>query len=182
MMESSKQAVSQKQLKSILRARRTGSAQIVGIGEMHVSEDPEDVLVTYSLGSCIGLALHDPVRGMGGLIHCMLPLSRMKPKKAEKKPGMFVDTGVVKLLEDMFERGASRRHLVSRLAGSAHMLDKSRTFRIGQRNHTVLRKILWKNDILIDSHDVGGTVSRTMFFHVGSGKTVVKKGGTFTLL
>jgi chemotaxis protein CheD len=62
------------------------------------------------------------------------------------------------------------------------MLDKSRTFRIGKRNYTVLRKILWKNDILIDAHDTGGTTSRTLFFHVGSGQTVVKKKGTFTLL
>lgn len=166
----------------IIRARREGRARTIGIGEMCVSTNPADVLVTYSLGSCVGLALHDPTRNVGGLIHCMLPLSRMSPEKAQNRPCMFVDTGVVNLLQNVFEAGATRRNVVARVAGGAHMLDRKQTFRIGKRNFAVLRKVLWKNDILIDSHDLGGTVSRTMFFHVGTGDVVIKTGGEMKLL
>ncbi len=147
-----------------------------------MSVDPTDVLVTYSLGSCVGLSLHDDNCGVGGLIHCMLPLSRMNEKKASARPCMFVDTGVTNLLQEMFDRGAQRKNIVARVAGGAHMLDRKRTFRVGQRNHAVLRKILWKNDIMIEADDVGGTVSRTMFFHVGTGDTAIKTGGSISLL
>ena len=166
----------------ILLARRTGRARTVGIGQMCVSDEPTDVLVTYSLGSCIGLVLHDPVRGLGGLIHCMLPLSKMSPAKAQERPCMFVDTGVMRLLQALFDQGASRQDIVARVAGGAHMLDRNQTFRIGRRNFAVLRKILWKNEILIDAQDLGGTASRTLFFHIGSGSTAVKTGRSMKLL
>ncbi|MFW6457650.1 MAG: chemotaxis protein CheD [Planctomycetota bacterium] len=167
---------------SIDRARQRSGLETVGIGDMCVSVDPTDVLVTYSLGSCVGLALYDASCGVGGLIHCMLPLSRMNKQKANARPCMFVDTGVSAMLQEMFDRGAQRKNIIARVAGGAHMLDRKRTFRVGQRNYAVLRKILWKNDILIESDDVGGTVSRTMFFHVGSGDTAIKTGGSITLL
>jgi chemotaxis protein CheD len=167
---------------AIRLARRSGKARTVGIGQMCVSEDPADVLVTYSLGSCVGLTLHDPVHDVGGLIHCMLPLSQMSPDKAQERPCMFVDTGVTRLLQAIFDLGASRRDIVARVAGGAHMLDRNQTFRIGRRNFAVLRKILWKNEILIDAQDLGGTVSRTLFFHVGTGVTAVKTGRSVKLL
>ena len=45
----------------------------VGISEMAVSTNKQDVLVTYSLGSCVGVSFFDPVNNVGALIHCMLP-------------------------------------------------------------------------------------------------------------
>ncbi len=66
----------------------------VDISDMKIAQNREDVIVTYSLGSCVGLTLYDPVAGIGGMIHCMLPLSKIDPEKARIKPYMFVDTGV----------------------------------------------------------------------------------------
>jgi len=149
----------------------------IGISEMKVSSRPEDILVTYSLGSCIGVSLYDPAIQVGGLIHCMLPLSKIDPPKAEANPCMFTDTGVALLLQAVFDMGAERKRLVAKVAGAASFLDEKEMFRIGERNYTVLRKILWKNDILIAAEDIGGTISRTMYLYIAGGQTVVKSGG-----
>ena len=81
---------------------------VVGIGEMIVSADPNEILVTYSLGSCIGVSVYDPEVGVGGLIHCMLPTSKLNPEKAASQPCMFTDKGVVALLHAVIGLGASR--------------------------------------------------------------------------
>jgi len=144
---------------------------------MKVSDRPDDVLVTYSLGSCIGLALFDPVACVGGMIHCMLPLSRIDPTKARANPHMFTDTGVPALVQALFDRGAERKRLVAKAAGAASLLDEKGMFKIGERNYTVLRKVLWKNNILIANEDVGGTIARTMYLHMADGRTVIKSKG-----
>ncbi len=155
---------------------------IVDISGIKVSASPEDVLVTYSLGSCVGLTLFDPEAGVGGMLHSMLPLSKIDKNKAREKPGMFVDTGVSKLLQEVFDRGAQRKRIIAKVAGAARVLDQKKMFRIGERNHTVLRKILWKNDILIAAEDIGGTIPRTLFLHMDAGQTVVKSNGKMSAL
>lgn len=151
--------------------------RIVGISEMCVSQDPEDVIVTYSLGSCIGVSVYDSIAKVGGMVHCMLPLSKIAPEKALAKPCMFADTGVTKLLQEIFNLGATRGNLTVKVAGAASLLDEKGLFKIGERNYTVLRKILWKNNLLIAAEDVKGTASRTMTLYMNTGVTTVKKGG-----
>jgi len=154
----------------------------IGISEMAVTDGPEDVLVTYSLGSCVGLALFDPAIRIGGMIHCMLPLSKIDPQKAAAHPAMFTDTGVSALLQEMFNRGADRKRIVATVAGGGSLLDEKGLFKIGERNYAVLRKVLWKNDILIQGEDVGGTAPRTMYLYMATGKTLVKSNGRSTEL
>ena len=89
---------------------------------------------------------------------------------------MFTDTGVVMLLEEVFKLGAERKRLIAKVAGAASLLDEKRLFKIGERNYTVLRKVLWKNNILIESEDIGGTRPRTMYLHMIDGRTVIKSG------
>ncbi len=149
----------------------------VGISDMKVSNNPSDILITYSLGSCVGLTLHDPVAQVGGLIHCMLPLSKIDKERAKKAPCMFTDTGVPLLIQELLNMGAQKSRLVAKLAGAAKLLDDSNTFRIGDRNKVVLRKVLWKNDILISAEDTGGSVARTMLLYMDTGRTVIKSKG-----
>ena len=149
----------------------------VGISEMRTSNCAEDVLVTYSLGSCVGLAVYDPIAVVGGLIHCMLPLSRIDPEKAKTNPSMFTDTGVPQLLQAVLKLGAQKGRLVAKVAGGSRLLDENGTFKIGERNLVVLRKVLWKNNILIAGQDVGGTVARTMYLRMDSGQTTIKSCG-----
>lgn len=149
----------------------------IGIAEMNVSNQRDDVLVTYSLGSCMGLTLYDPQAGVGGMIHCMLPLSKIDENKAISNPLMFTDTGVQKLLQAVFNLGAERRNLIAKVAGCAVLCDDKGLFKIGERNYTVLRKVLWKNDILIAAEEVGGSIARTMYLYMDSGRTVIKSHG-----
>ncbi len=149
----------------------------IDISDMKLSNNRADVLVTYSLGSCVGLTLFDPVAGVGGMIHCMLPLSKIDPEKAKLKPFMFVDTGVAAMLGELYAMGAQRQNLIAKVAGAGSPLGREETFRIGQRNYTILRKFLWKNNILIDKEDVGGSKARTLYLYMEDGRTTVKSEG-----
>ncbi|SYZ74386.1 putative chemoreceptor glutamine deamidase CheD 1 [Candidatus Zixiibacteriota bacterium] len=147
---------------------------VVGISDIQVSSNPGDVLITYSLGSCIGLTAYDPIAKVGGMIHYMLPLSKISPEKAEAKPGMFADTGVPLLLKGIIARGAAKSRLIVKAAGGSQLMDQNKVFNIGERNFLILRKILWKNNILINSSDVGGMLSRTMRFELDTGLVTIK--------
>jgi chemotaxis protein CheD len=149
--------------------------QVVQVGDMKVGMNG-DVVVTHALGSCLGLMVHDPVARIGGLLHAMLPLSKINPQKAEANPYMFVDTGVVKLFKEIYSLGGKKSRLVVKAAGCGWPMGNNEMFKIGERNYTVLKKLLWKNNILLDAEDVGGTVSRTVHFHISNGKTVIKSG------
>ncbi len=150
-------------------ARRT-----VDIADLVISDQPDEVLVTYALGSCIAVMLYDPAARIAGMIHYMLPQSSINPEKAVQKPAMFADTGVPLLFQSMYAQGATKTNLIVRVAGGAQIYDDHGTFDIGRRNCTILRKMLWKNSVLINSEDVGGTKSRTVYLWVNDGRCVVK--------
>ncbi len=118
--------------------------QVVGVADMKLSRTASDVLVTYSLGSCVGVTMYEPRARVGGLIHCMLPSSAIDPEKARAKPEMFTDTGLSLLLQKLFEMGAEKKNLVVKVAGASKLLDANGVFRIGERNVAVLRKVLEK--------------------------------------
>ncbi len=149
----------------------------VDMSELVTSADRSDVLVTYALGSCIAVILYDPVRKAGGMIHYMLPLSTTNAAKAQVKPAMFADTGVPLLFERMYALGAEKKNLVVKVAGGGQLYDDHGTFEIGRRNYTVLRKMLWKNNVLIHAEDVGGAKSRTVRLWVDTGRVTVASRG-----
>jgi len=156
--------------------------RIVGISEYVVSSDPDDTLVTYALGSCVGLTLHDAVAGVAGMLHAMMPASMTNTEKAAETPAMYVDTGTLAMLQELFNLGATRANIVAKVAGAASPIDKDKMFRIGDRNYMVLRKVLWKNGILIAAEDVGGIASRSVYLDVGTGQTLVKSEGAVSEL
>lgn len=141
---------------------------------MEVSDDPKTTLITYSLGSCIGVSIWDPEVKVGGMIHYMLPESSISPDKAKVTPAMFADTGIPRLFRAVYELGASKKRLQVKVAGGSQLLDDKGTFNIGKRNYVMLRKLFWKNGVLISSEDVGGSISRTMKLDIGSGRVSVK--------
>ena len=164
---------------SIRELEELSTQRVIGIAEMKVSDRPDDVLVTYSLGSCVGLTLYDREIGLGGQIHCMLPVSKIDPEKAMRTPCTFVDTGVPALMQAMFDLGASRKTLVAKVAGASNLLDRKGMFRIGERNYAMLKKVLLKNGIEIAGEHVAGTVARTMFLCISNGATYVKTLGRY---
>jgi chemotaxis protein CheD len=146
----------------------------VGMADLRVTSDPESMLVTYALGSCIAVLVHDPIRRVGGMIHYMLPLSSVTPEKSRDKPAMFADTGVPLLFERMYALSCRKADLVVRVAGGAAIHDDNGVFEIGKRNYVVLRKLLWKSGVGIAAEAVGGAVSRTVRLFVGSGRTTLR--------
>jgi len=149
----------------------------IDIADVRVSDDPRADLVTYSLGSCIGITIWDPKVRVGGMLHYMLPDSTLSPDKAKERPAMFADTGVPMLFRSAYELGAAKKRLIIKLAGGSSLLDDNGTFNIGKRNYVMLRKIFWKNGILIDSEHIRGSFSRTLRMNVGTGRVTVKIRG-----
>ena len=140
---------------------------------MKVSDDPEVMIVTHSLGSCIGVTVYDPVAKVGGLLHYMLP-EPSNADKANSRPFMFCNTGVPILFKSCYELGAKKGRIIVKIAGGAHVLRASETFSIGQRNQGSLRKILFRNNVLIEAEDVGGSTARTMRLNIATGEVTSK--------
>jgi chemotaxis protein CheD len=151
---------------------------MVEISDMKLSAEAEDILVTYALGSCLGVAIYDPAARVGGMVHCMLPHSAIDPEKAEANPCMFVDSGIPALFEGAYQLGAHKERVVVKAAGCAQILDAQGHFRIGERNYAMFRKLLWRNNVLINGEAVGGGCSRTMYLDVGTGRVSVRINGT----
>lgn len=143
--------------------------QIVGVSDMKLSSTPGDQVVTFALGSCIGVAIHDPVAKVGGILHYMLPQSKIDSKKAELNPFMFGDSGIPLFFKKAYELGAVKSRLRVVIAGGAAVIDMQDRFNIGKRNITIARKLFWKNNILIDAEHVGDSISRTLYLDIDSG-------------
>ena len=146
--------------------------QIVLVGNMKVGKEG-DTIVTYALGTSLGLIAYDPVAKVGGLLHAMLPLSKSDPKKAAANPCIFVDTGVPTLLEEIYNMGGEKSRLIVKAAGCSRPEGDNEMFKIGEKNYAVLKKILWKNNLLLESEDVGGVANRTVQFNISTGEMSV---------
>ena len=149
----------------------------IDIADLQTSNDPDTILVTYALGSCIAVILYDPVKHVGGMIHYMLPSSRTSPDKAKSKPAMFADTGIPMLFGKMYEMGSTKEDIIVKVAGGGALYDDKGMFNIGKRNYTILRKIFWKNNIIISAEDVGGRKSRTAKLRIATGEVTVRSQG-----
>lgn len=150
---------------------------IINVAEGRVSNDPSDVLATYSLGSCIGVCLYDPVAHVGGLLHYQLPSSMMDARRAEQSPMMFADTGMNILLRKMSMLGGEKKRMQVKVAGGAAMDNGPKGFDIGKRNHLAIKKILWQNGMFLDAEDVGGSSPRNLYMNVANGTVTVRTNG-----
>ncbi|MCK4965945.1 chemotaxis protein CheD [bacterium] len=147
---------------------------VVGVADMKISKNPEDLIVTYSLGSCIGVAVYDPVVKVGGILHYMLPQSKIRNNINSDKPYMFADTGVPLLFKEAYKLGAQKSRMIVKIAGGSQLMDDAEIFNIGKRNYIILKKLLWKNQVLIESEHVGGALSRTMYLELSTGNIWLK--------
>jgi chemotaxis protein CheD len=150
---------------------------VVGVADLAVSNNQSVVLTTYSLGSCLGIAVFDPVVRVGGLLHLMLPDSRLDSTKAEANPAMFVDSGMQALLRAAGQLNADRRRLLLYVAGGAQILDDGGFFNIGRRNYDALKALLAKEKLAIMAEAVGGQVNRTMCLRISTGQVSLKVSG-----
>ena len=149
--------------------------QTVQVGDMKVGVKGDEI-VTHALGSCLGLMIYDPVAQVGGMLHAMLPLSRINPEKAAANPYMFVDKGVPILFKEVYGLGGLKGRLIVKAAGCGSPLGQNEMFKIGERNYTVLKKMLWKNGVLMKAEEIGGSISRTVYFDISTGRVTIKSG------
>ena len=150
---------------------------VVGVSDMKASNDPNGTLITYSLGSCIGIAIYDTVARAGGMLHFMLPESALDAAKAAAKPFMFADTGIPRLFKAVYALGGEKRCMRVIVVGGSQVLDQKGFFNIGKRNEMAVRKIFHRNNVVIDYQDTGGSSNRTIRLDIANGETRVKVSG-----
>jgi chemotaxis protein CheD len=148
----------------------------VGIGELAVSDQPGAIIVTHALGSCIAVCLWDPDRRIAGMIHVLLPESRINPQRAAEQPAAFADSGIPMLFQAAYKLGAVKSRLRVRLVGGAEVAGEGGTFNIGRRNLLATKNVLWRNGVLIEKEEVGGRTVRTVHLAVGDGRLDVTSG------
>lgn len=149
----------------------------VGLGEIAVSQNRDEILVAFGLGSCVGIGAYDPVKGIAGLLHAVLPEPLNGSDLTSTK---YVGNGINKLFEEMIKKGAARERLIIRMAGGANMLTSpglSKTFDIGTRNIAMAQSILDSQKMKIVSQNVGGNIGRTLRVYVVDGKMTIRMIG-----
>ena len=146
----------------------------VGMADYKVGRAPS-TLISYGLGSCIGISLYDPQRKIGGLLHIMLPDSTQA--RTSDNPAKFADTGIPLMINDVIALGASRSRLVAKIAGGAQMFAFSNAtdiMRVGTRNAETCKQILKRNGIRVIAEDTGGNYGRTVSIDLSTGSYKVK--------
>lgn len=159
--------------------------QVIGIGEIIIGrcQCEDDAFITYGLGSCLGVAIYDPLTRVGGMLHAQLPSSKKAADLSRAKAGTYVDLGVPRLFKACYDLGAVKERLTVKIAGGAQFRAEGEdSFKIGKRNLTQLRKLLWKNGVLVNAEDCGGTEARAMRLSLKTGETAITDSrGTRTL-
>jgi chemotaxis protein CheD len=147
----------------------------VGIGQLAVSKSPNDVLIAYGLGSCVGMSVYDPAARVAALVHVLLPDSQGKAADS-KEPARYADLAVEELLRQMTGMGALRSRLLLKLAGGAAVLGAANAakFKIGERNAEAILERIERLGLRAAARDLGGTRGRTLELHVATGKTFVR--------
>lgn len=146
----------------------------VGMADLKVGKNP-DSLISYGLGSCVGIALYDAQTKVGGLAHIMLPDSTQA--RATDNTAKFADTAIPVLLEQILRLGAQRSRVTAKIAGGSQMFSFAQAtdiMRIGDRNAEAVREVLKAHSIRILAEDVGGNYGRTVELLLESGVFVIK--------
>ena len=154
---------------------------VVPIGDMKIGQKP-NLLVTDALGSCLCLTVYDPVAQLGGLLHAMLPLSKINSEKAAINPFMFVDTGIRELFQALSETGTHKDRWVIKAVGCGNPMGAKEVFKIGERNYRVLLEMLSREGIRLAAEDIGGTISRKVDLDLASGQTIVRSNSKTRVL
>lgn len=133
----------------------------------------DDILVTYALGSCVGICLYEPQIRVAGMVHILLP--NQKDALQQNNPYKFADSGIVRLIELMERYGAKRFRIVAKIAGGAEMFKTEETKTgIGNRNILAVKETLYKFRIPIIAEHVGSNYGRSIWFSCNDGSLKVK--------
>ena len=146
----------------------------VGIGDMKIARR-EGTLITYALGSCVGITFYDPMIKLGALVHILLP------EAGDNAAGnilKFADTGIKETLRKLEVFGGVKSRYQCKIAGGAKMFEMSAGIgNIGERNVKMVEKVLAEEHIRVMAKDVGANYARTMLLDVTTGTVKVRTSG-----
>jgi chemotaxis protein CheD len=151
---------------------------VVGMAELGTTKAPATELAAYFVGSGLAVIAFDQSQKIGGIIHALLPDSKVDPAKARLKPQLFVDTAIPLLIEAMIQLGAKPETLVLKISGAAQFLDERSIFNIGERNLQAAKSSLAQNSVAPHSMDIGGKYSRSVRLDVSTGQVTVQSPGS----
>lgn len=149
----------------------------VGMADLNICKG-SDMITTLGLGSCIGIAIYDPVTKVGGLAHIMLPDSTQM--RNNSNIAKFADTGIEELVKRMIAAGVNRRRLVAKIAGGAKMFEVSGLSTIGnvgERNAQASKAKLKQMGIPLLAEDTGSNYGRTVELYPSTGEFYIKAVG-----
>jgi chemotaxis protein CheD len=151
---------------------------VIGIGEYAVSDKPGAILVTHALGSCVAVCLWDPASRVAGMLHFLLPDSRVNPVRAQQQPATFADLGVPMLFQAAYKIGAVKQRCVVRLVGGADVtgVQGQGLLEVGRRNQVAAKNLLWRNGVLIKAERLGGCEPRNVLLSVSDGTLRITSG------
>ena len=146
----------------------------VGIGDMKIARR-EGTLITYALGSCVGITFYDPMIKLGALVHILLPEAG---DNAAGNIFKFADTGIKETLRKLEVFGGVKSRYQCKIAGGAKMFEMSAGIgNIGERNVKMVEKVLAEEHIRVMAKDVGANYARTMLLDVTTGTVKVRTSG-----
>jgi chemotaxis protein CheD len=147
----------------------------IGISDMKVVKSP-NAMVTYALGSCVGICLYDSTTKIGGLGHIMLPRFP-ENKKGNENRLRFADSCIPIMVSEMEKLGCRKNRIQAKIAGGAKMFQISGDTGfgdIGLRNAAEVKNTLQKLNLRIVAEDTGANYGRTVYFYTDTGLMVVK--------
>ena len=166
----------QLQATDVTSIARADTLIAVGLGEIRASRDPDAVLVSFGLGSCVAVCAYDLSARVGGMMHVVLPYCSNK-ESARKFPGKYADIGMPMLIREMENSGALRTRIRVKIAGGASVIHAA-TFDglldMGQKNVVAVRAALEREGVPILSFDTGGNKGRSVWMQVGTGAMTVR--------
>jgi chemotaxis protein CheD len=149
---------------------------VVGIGELKESKNPQGVIVTYALGSCLGITCYDPVSRVGGMLHAMLPDSKAGHQNTLARED-FLDTGVADLIRRVTDLGGNPRVFEFKVFGGAQTVQAADYFNIGSRNIKMMETLAAECPLQVKVWEVGGNQNRTIRFCLRDGGVKLRKPG-----
>ena len=153
-----------------------GERVVIGIGEYAVTTAPDAEIVTYALGSCVAVCIWDPVTRVAGMLHFLLPESKLNAERAARQPGTFADTGIPLLFQAAYKAGAVKSRLHVQLLGGAAITGGPSVLDVGRRNALLAKELLSQNGVLVKGEALGGTDTRTVSLSASDGRVVVTRG------
>ncbi|HEY8965950.1 MAG TPA: chemotaxis protein CheD [Candidatus Methylacidiphilales bacterium] len=147
---------------------------IVGVADIKMASGASWIITTYALGSCLGITLYDPAKKIGGMLHAMLPDSKLHQSQGATKIAMFLDSGMNELLAQLRKAGANERNLECKVFGGSQVMSADKFFRIGDRNVETFKTLSQSLGLRVGVWEVGGHVNRTIKFYLESGQVSVR--------